>query len=330
MADKTFIYVGAEAGRLYRKEADGESWETLSENGLVPSPQTRAIVFHPRNPETVFVGTQRGVYRSKDRGDHWERMDLAEGRTVWSLKFHPQDPDIMYLGTEGSEVYRSDDGGESWRYMATIRNPDAVQMAFSTRILGLAMESGHPEHMYAALEVGGAARSSDGGNQWEITNRNFAGNVDLMDLHGVAVGSPQQDAIFISNRVGIWRSRDRGDNWENLHLERFSPISYSRGVQAASDDPNTLYACVGGNFGSDEGGVMRTTDLGETWERFDRGVSARSTTFGIGINAQHPEQVYFCTRKGEVLGTHDGGASWKEHPVPEPNMNVISVACMSV
>ena len=329
MADKTLIYVGAEAGRLYRKEADADSWETLSENGLVPSPQARAVVFDPRNPETLFVGTQRGVYRSKDRGDHWERMDLPEGRTVRSLKFHPDNPQIMYLGTEGSEVYRSDDGGESWKYMATIRNPDAVQMAFSTRILGLAMEAGHPEHMYAALEVGGAARSSDGGNNWEIANHNFAGNVDLMDLHGVAVGSPQQDAIFISNRVGVWRSRDRGDNWENLHLEKFSPIRYSRGVHAAPDDPNTLYACVGANFGGEEGGVVRTTDLGETWERFDRGVSARSTTFGIGINAQHPEQVYFCTRSGEVLGTHDGGATWKEHPVPEANMNVISVACMS-
>ncbi len=97
----------------------------------------------------------------------------------------------------------------------------------------------------------------------------------------------------------------------------------------APNDPNTVYACVGMNFGSEEGGVLRSTDQGETWHRFDKGVTPRSTTFGIGINAQAPEQVYFCSRRGQVFGTQDGGASWKEHPVPETATSVISVACAS-
>ena len=328
MADKTLIYVGTEAGSLYRKEAGDNEWQELA-NGLPPRPMARAIAIHPQDPDTVYAGTQRGVYRSEDRGDHWQRMDMPEGRAVWSLKFHPSNPQTMYLGTEGSEVYRSDNGGEKWWYLATISNPDAVQMYFSTRILGLAIEPANPENMYAALEVGGAARSLDGGKTWQIVNRNFAGNVDLMDLHGVAVGSQRGDAVFISNRVGVWRSRDRGDNWQNLRFERFSKILYSRGVQVAPNDPNTLYACVGLNFGSEEGGVLRTTDLGQTWRRFDHGVAPRSTTFGIAINAQHTEQVYFCTRKGQVFGTRDGGESWEEHPLPESAKDVISVACAS-
>jgi hypothetical protein len=277
----------------------------------------------------VFVGTQRGVYRSQDSGDRWQRMHLPEGRIVWSLAFHPQNPQIMFLGTEGSDVYRSDDGGESWQYLSTIVNPDAVQMAFATRILGLAIEPVDPNRIYAALEVGGAARSADGGKSWALVNRQFLGNVDLMDLHGVALGSPRADTLFIANRVGVWRSQDRGERWENLHLEKFSPIYYSRGVQVALNDPNTLYACVGRNFGSEEGGVLRSTDLGETWDRFDRGVTVGSTTFGVAINARHPEQVYFCTRRGQVFGTHDGGASWQEDRLPESADNVISVACAS-
>jgi Sortilin, neurotensin receptor 3, len=277
----------------------------------------------------VFVGTQRGVYRSQDGGDRWQRMHLPEGRNVWSLTFHPQNPQIMFLGTEGSDVYRSDDGGESWQYLSTIVNPDAVQMAFATRILGLAIEPVDPNRIYAALEVGGAARSADGGKSWALVNRQFLGNVDLMDLHGVALGSPRADTLFIANRVGVWRSQDRGERWENLHLEKFSPICYSRGVQVALNDPNTLYACVGRHFGSEEGGVLRSTDLGETWDRFDRGVTVGSTTFGVAINARHPEQVYFCTRRGQVFGTHDGGASWQEDRLPESAGNVMSVACAS-
>ena len=328
MADKTLVYVGAEVSGLYRKEAGDAHWENLT-RGMAPSAQARSIAIHPENQDVIFAGTQRGVYRSKDRGDNWERMNMTEGRVVWSLKFHPNNPQVMFLGTEGSEVFKSEDGGDNWSYMATISNPDSVQMAFATRILGLAIESSSPDHMYAALEVGGAARSSDGGRSWQIVNGNFDGDVDLMDLHGVAVGSADSSAVFISNRVGVWRTRDRGDNWENLGFERFSDIKYSRGIQAAPNDPNTLYACVGMNFGSEEGGVLRTTDLGETWQRFDKGVSPKSTTFGVAINTKAPEQVYFCSRRGQVFGTQDGGDSWQEHAVPEGVTNVISMACAS-
>ena len=328
MADNTLIYVGAEASGLYRKEAGESRWENLT-RGMAPSAQARTIAIHPQNPKIVFAGTQRGVYRSKDQGDNWERMNLTEGRVVWSIKFHPNDPNVMFLGTEGSEVFKSEDAGENWTYQSTISNPDSVQMAFATRILGLAIESSNPNHMFAALEVGGAARSSDAGKSWQLTNNNFAGDVDLMDLHGVAVGSADSSSVFISNRVGVWRTRDRGDNWENLQFERFSGIKYSRGIQASPNDPNTLYACVGMDFGSAEGGVLRTTDQGDTWERFDKGVSAQSTTFGVAINNQNPEQVYFCTRRGGVFGTHDAGASWSEDALPEGVTNVISVACAS-
>ena len=328
MADKTLIYVGAEASGLYRKEAGESRWENLT-RGMAPAAQARTIAIHPQNPKIVFAGTQRGVYRSKDQGDNWERMNLTEGRVVWSIKFHPNDPNVMFLGTEGSEVFKSEDAGENWTYQSTISNPDSVQMAFATRILGLAIESSNPNHMFAALEVGGAARSSDAGKSWQLTNNNFAGDVDLMDLHGVAVGSADSSSVFISNRVGVWRTRDRGDNWENLQFERFSGIKYSRGIQASPNDPNTLYACVGMDFGSAEGGVLRTTDQGDTWERFDKGVSAQSTTFGVAINNQNPEQVYFCTRRGGVFGTHDAGASWSEDALPEGVTNVISVACAS-
>jgi photosystem II stability/assembly factor-like uncharacterized protein len=239
MAEKTYVYVGAEASGLYRIEVGVNQWQALTD-GMPPSAQVRAIALHPQHPEVVFVGTQRGVYRSQDGGDHWQRMQLPEGRIVWSLAFHPGNPQVMFLGTEGSDVYRSDDGGERWQYWSTIVNPEAVQMAFATRILGLAIEPADPNRMYAALEVGGAARSADGGKSWELVNRQFVGNVDLMDLHGIALGSPQADTLFIANRVGVWRSRDRGEQWENLHLEKFSPIGYSRGVQVAPNAPETL------------------------------------------------------------------------------------------
>ena len=326
MAGKTFIYVGAEADGLYRKEAGDSRWEKLAK-GMPPQPEVRAIVVHPSDSGTIFVGTQRGIYRSQDSGDNFTRMNLAEGRIVWSIKFHPHDPSIMFLGTEGSEVYKSTDGGENWEYQATISNPGSVQMAFATRILGIGIEAGDTNQMYAALEVGGAAHSSDGGKTWTIVNSVFDGDVDLMDLHGVAVGV--NESVFISNRTGVWRTQDRGQSWQDLQFESFSDIQYSRGVEVAPNDPSTLYACVGLNFGSEQGGVMRSTDAGATWARFDQGVAPLSTTFGIAVNDRSPEQVYFCTRKGQVFGTHDNGASWAAHDLPDMAVNVKAIACTS-
>ena len=326
MAGKTFIYVGAEADGLYRKEAGDSRWEKLA-RGMPPSPQVRAIVVHPNDASTIFVGTQRGVYRSRDGGDSFERMNLTEGRIVWSIKFHPHDPSIMFLGTEGSEVFKSTDGGENWEYLSTVANPEAVQMAFATRILGIGIEAGDTNQMYAALEVGGAAHSSDGGRTWTIVNSRFEGDVDLLDLHGVTIGV--NESVFISNRTGVWRTRDRGQTWDDLQFENFSNIRYSRGVEVAPDDPSTLYACVGLNFGSEEGGILRSTDGGNSWSRFDQGIAPASTTFGIAVNDRAPEQVYFCTRKGQVFGTHDGGSTWQGHDLPEIAANVKAIACTS-
>ena len=159
MAGNTIVYVGAEASGLYRKQAGDAHWDMLTD-GLAPATQARAIAIHPNDPRTVFCGTQRGVYRSTDGGDHWQRMNMTEGRVVWSIRFHPNDPNIMFLGTEGAEVFKSEDGGENWNHIATVSNPNQVQMAFAMRILGIDIEANNPDNMYAALEVGGAATPS--------------------------------------------------------------------------------------------------------------------------------------------------------------------------
>ena len=123
MPGKTMIYVGAEADGLYRKEESDGKWEKLAK-GMPPSPQVRAIAIHPNDSKTSFVGTQRGVYRSQNGGDSFERMNMDEGRHVWAIKFHPNNPTTMFLGTEGSEVFKSTDAGENWEHLATIINQD--------------------------------------------------------------------------------------------------------------------------------------------------------------------------------------------------------------
>jgi hypothetical protein len=56
MAEKTYIYVGAESSGLYREEAGINQWQALTD-GMPPSPQARAIAIPPHHPEVIFVGT---------------------------------------------------------------------------------------------------------------------------------------------------------------------------------------------------------------------------------------------------------------------------------
>jgi photosystem II stability/assembly factor-like uncharacterized protein len=80
------------------------------------------------------------------------------------------------------------------------------------------------------------------------------------------------------------------------------------------------------DFAGDRGGLLRSTDLGETWQRIDRGITAGSATVGVTVHPQDPDQISFCTRRGEVFSTRNGGATWSEHPLPASATKVICVA----
>lgn len=89
-----------------RMSDDNRVWE-LATNGLPEAPAIRAIVVHPQQPGTVYVGTQYGPYKSVDHGDHWEKVAIPDhGLAVWSLLFHPTDAKYVWTGNMLS-VYRA-------------------------------------------------------------------------------------------------------------------------------------------------------------------------------------------------------------------------------
>src|SRR5262245_5600476 len=90
-------------GGFFRKSLDSafseSPWQSLSA-GLPENVEARVIVFHPRDRDVVYVGTQDGPYRSTDGGEHWERLGFPEcGAIIWSLAFHPTRAKVMYAGT---------------------------------------------------------------------------------------------------------------------------------------------------------------------------------------------------------------------------------------
>jgi hypothetical protein len=348
----SFVYAGAAAWRAaaegapargaYRLDVASGRWECL-DGGLPDRVEVRAIALQSGAPHVLYAGTQLGPYRSGNGGARWQALDLpGEERIVWSILIHPQDPRTLYVGTLGTAIYQSRDGGESWRALPVPRPRGLVRTSFPTRVVRLALDPGDADALYAALEVGGVIRSLDAGETWEDCNAGLlalaerpqlksriASDTDtegMMDSHALAISPARPGTIFLANRMGLFKSGDRGATWEDMAIGRFSPLTYARDIQVSPHDPKTLYAALSVAAASDAGALYRSRDLGETWQRFDRGVAMESTLMTIAPSPSDPQRVYCATRRGQVIGTEDGGATWRDYRLPDGSEGVYALA----
>ena len=351
MAD--YVYAGASqfsknghttpSSGLCRQRVGETEWQILSQ-GLPERAEIRAILVHPDNPQLLYVGTQHGPYRSTDGGAHWEGLDFPDtGMAVWSLLFRPDNPQVVYCGTAPAAIYRSEDGGDRWKRLTFAEPAGMVEMGFPCRIIGMAADPNDPDAVYAGLEVGGVIRSTDGGDTWEdctaallrfaeqdYLKSRILSNTDaegMMDTHALVLSAAQPGNVFLATRMGLFQSADQGQTWADMEIWRSSPLTYARDIQVAPSDSHTLYAALSPGALTLNGSVYRSPDLGQTWRRFDQGITPQSTMMTVALSRQDPQLVYCGTREGQVFGTQDGGTTWSESTLPDGCQNVYTLAC---
>ncbi len=351
MAD--YVYAGASqfsknghttpSSGLCRQRVGETEWQILSQ-GLPERAEIRAILVHPDNPQLLYVGTQHGPYRSTDGGAHWEGLDFPDtGMAVWSLLFRPGNPQVVYCGTAPAAIYRSEDGGDRWKRLTFAEPAGMVEMGFPCRIIGMAADPNDPDAVYAGLEVGGVIRSTDGGDTWEdctaallrfaeqdYLKSRILSNTDaegMMDTHALVLSAAQPGNVFLATRMGLFQSADQGQTWADMEIWRSSPLTYARDIQVAPSDSHTLYAALSPGALTLNGSVYRSPDLGQTWRRFDQGITPQSTMMTVALSRQDPQLVYCGTREGQVFGTQDGGTTWSESTLPDGCQNVYTLAC---
>lgn len=348
MAGKIHVYVGAMTtrdggvGGLYRREVSSRTWEHLT-NGL-PETSVRAITVDPNNPDIVFIGTDNGPFRSRDRGDHWEKLSFPDaGTQIWSIMIDPHDPQRMYAGGSPVAVYRSDDAGSIWKRLPSPQIPNRIKMAFDCRVMRITANPIKPNEIYATLEVNGVIRSSDGGNSWQDCTEDLLrlghlpglqsriGSDDetegMLDGHAIAMTSADPDAVILAVRMGLFRTADHGKTWADMEIGKFSPVTYGRDIRVSPHDPRTLYACLSvaanGTFGS----LYRSQDVGKTWKRIDEAVTPSSTMMAVALHHRSSEIIFTAARHGQVFGTLNGGTSWIESSLPLQVRDVYALAC---
>ncbi len=350
MADRFHVYVGAarsaeggKGGVFRRAPGDDQRWEALTD-GLPDGAEVHAITVHPDNPDTVFVATTKGAFRSTSRGDKWQRLTLPDqGVDVWSVTVHPTDRRTIYAGYGPTGVFRSDDAGEHWQKLADPKLPDRVHMTFPCRVMRLDVDPGAPDDVYACIEANGAMRSRDRGESWEDCTTDLLRFAEqekyksrivsqteiegMLDGHALACSAAAPGTVFLANRMGLFRSDDQGAHWQDVEVGRFSPMTYGRDLRASAHEPKVLYAALSPAFRSADGAIYKSEDVGRTWQRFDHGVKADNTMMGVTLSPHDTRQVYGVTKSGQVFGTHDGGGSWTERRLPEGVGDCYAIAC---
>jgi photosystem II stability/assembly factor-like uncharacterized protein len=162
--DPTILYAGTTGG-IYRSEDAAMSWKKIN-NGLIPEQELMAsmalgvnvIEIDRVNPDIVYAGTTKGLFRTADKGERWERI----GQTllepfISSFLIHPTDPSVVYIGGPAG-VWKSSDSGKRWQAMN--------QGLATLNIRALAMAPKNPQTVYAGTNGSGLYRSTDGGVSW--------------------------------------------------------------------------------------------------------------------------------------------------------------------
>ena len=262
---------------VWKSTDAGKTWTSL---GLQATRQISRVRIHPTNPDIVFVAAQgnvwaptpdRGIYRSKDGGKNWSKVLFRNDSTGASdLAFDPSDPSVLYAafwqagrtpwmlnsGGEGSGVFKSTDGGDTWRNIS--HNPGMPSGIFGN--IGLDVSAANPKRVFALIEAdsGGVYRSDDAGATWTRTNSDRALRQRAWYYSKIHADPKDTNIVYVNN-VNFSKSTDGG--------KTFRPV---RGLNHG--DSHDLWIAPNDNqrmIEGDDGGATVTADGGKTWSDED-------------------------------------------------------------
>jgi photosystem II stability/assembly factor-like uncharacterized protein len=309
------IAVGTVGQSVMRSSDGGKTWERIGpRRGFPYEACVRCLASHPHRPGVMFAGTEKGLYRSDDAGANWRVADpTLNPFYIWALAIDPIDPAIMFAGTgtpTPAMIFRSTDGGESWE-RCPVETAAECENVGSPRVTAIAIDPEDRRNVWVGLEVDGARRSTDRGETWS--------NVDVVhqkDIHNIAVTPGPPKTIFIVANREIYKSVDNGATWQTLGMQQNVPWEYSRtqtylrGIAVQPSHPNTLLLGIGDATPGMAGAIIRSRDMGQSWELLPLPSQPNSTIWTFGVHPSDPNIMFAASRYGYLYRSDSAGESW--------------------
>jgi len=223
-----------------------------------------------------------GLYMSSDRGVTWSHRGWGEYiRTFYTEA--GSDGTIWFAC--GNGVLRSIDRGKSWR---------VTTGSDVTEVLKVHVSPADPRTVFAATAYG-IIRSRDGGKRWEKVARGFHRTF----TSDIVIDRANPGHLFAASEEGLYESKNGGDSWSSA---RFPRIMANVVVQHPTRR-HEFWA------GTEERGLLRSTDSGKSWREANRGLRHR-TVYALAFDPSDPARMYAGTYGGGVYRSDDGGARW--------------------
>ncbi len=280
-SDPNVIYVGtgeacirgniSHGDGVYKSTDGGKTWKNV---GLRESQTIGKVIVHPRHSDIVFVAAlghvygpnpERGIFRSSDGGQTWEKVLYKDEKTGGiDITFDPSNPHILFAalweahrtpyslssGGPGSGLYKSTDDGKTWQRLEGNGLPKGILGR-----MGVSVSGADSNRVYALIEAeeGGLYRSEDGGEKWTRVNDDHRFRQRAWYFTHVFADPKSADTVYILN-TGFYRSIDGGKTFTLI----LAPHGDHHGLWI---DPNNPQRMINGN----DGGAAVSTDGGKTW-----------------------------------------------------------------
>jgi photosystem II stability/assembly factor-like uncharacterized protein len=293
-SDPNVIYVGSGepclrgdvtyGNGMYKSLDAGKTWAHI---GLEDTRHISKVLVNPRDPNIVYVAAighafgpneQRGVFRTTDGGKTWDKVLYKDDKTgAVDLTFAGGNSNVLYAalyqevrkpwdivsGGPGSGLYRSGDGGVTWKEMKAHGLPEGVLLGR----IGLATSAEAPERVYALIEAekekGGVYVSNDAGDSWQLVTGDHRFLQRAFYYTHIFADPRNADTIYILN-VNFHRSTDGGKTWATLR----PPHGDNHALWISPENSNRMIT-------GDDGGAAISEDAGQTWTAEDNQPTAQ-------------------------------------------------------
>ncbi len=335
LSDPQVLFAGTGEGlqRQYISPGDGvykstDAGETWTHVGLRETRHIAKLQIHPTNPDIVYVAAMgdmfgpnpdRGVYRTMDGGDTWERIlyrgesagavDLSIDRTNPKVVIAALNHHVTYMWDEESGgpstgLFKTTDGGDTWTDIT--RNPGMPEGLIGK--IGMSISPASSDRVYAFIEAdggqGGIYRSDDGGDTWQMTHQN-PNDMEIPNSYNHITAAPQDpDVVYIQPISGLHKSTDGGRTFEEQATENWD----HHALWIDPDDPGRM-------IDGADGGAAVTSNGGESWSSLENQPTA--DLLSLAVDDQEPYWIYAAQNDNSHIAvpsrSDEGNIGWTHY-----------------